>query len=58
VSTLRIETWTMPAADLGPENPLPALHSERELHALREGNNVPQEMVESLIWGQPPNILP
>ena len=52
MSDLCLETWTMPAADLGPENPLLALHSERELHALREGSNVPQEMVESLIWGR------
>ena len=48
----------MPAADLGPDNPLPALRGERELHALDEGSNVPQEMVDSLIWGQPANILP
>ena len=58
MTTLRITTWTMPAADLGPDNPLPALRGERELHALDEGSNVPQEMVDSLIWGQPANILP
>ena len=58
MTTLRITTWTMPAADLGPDNPLPALRGERELHALDEGSNVPQEMVDSLIWGHPANILP
>jgi len=31
MSDLCLETWTMPAADLGLENPLLALHSEREL---------------------------
>ena len=58
MSELRLETYSMPAADLGPENPLPALRGERELHALDEGSNVPQAMVDSLIWGQPANILP
>lgn len=58
MSDLRMETWTMPAADLGPANPLPSLRSKRELHALDEGSNVPQPMVESLIWGHPASILP
>ncbi len=58
MTTLTHSTWPMPAADLGPENPLPALRGERELHALDAGSNVPQEMVDSLIWGQPLNILP
>lgn len=58
MNTLRLSTWSMPGADLGPENPLPVLRGERELHALDEGSNVPQEMVDSLVWGQPANILP
>ena len=33
MSTLRLSTCPMPAADLGPENPLPALHGERVARA-------------------------
>lgn len=58
MTTLRITTWPMPAADLGPDNPLPILRGERELHALEPGSNVPQAMVDSLTWGHPSSILP
>jgi tetratricopeptide (TPR) repeat protein len=58
MTTLRITTYSMPAADLGVDNPLPVLAGERELHALNAGSNVPQAMVDSLVWGHPPNILP
>ncbi len=58
MTTLRLSTYSMPAADLGPDNPLPVLRGERELHALEPGSNVPQAMVDSLTWGHPPNILP
>lgn len=58
MTILRLSTYSMPAADLGPANPLPILRGERELHALEPGSNVPQAMVDSLIWGHPSSILP
>jgi hypothetical protein len=58
MSELRIETWTMPAADLGPENPLPALRAGGDLHATDDPDSMPRHMVESMAWGHPPSILP
>ncbi len=58
MTILRLSTYSMPAADLGPANPLPVLRGERELHTLEPGSNVPQAMVDSLIWGHPSSILP
>ena len=57
---LRIENWTMPVADLGPENPLPPLRAVRELHAVEDTTGLPDEMVKNLAYGghPPPNILP
>ena len=59
MSTLRIESWPMPAADLGPENPLPPLRSGRDLHAsIDVGPDIPAEMVQNMRYGHVPNILP
>ena len=33
MSDLRLDTWTMPEADLGPANPLPQLAANADLHA-------------------------
>ena len=57
-SELRTENWTMPAADLGPENPLPSLRVEKEVHAVEDESSMPAEMLKSMAWGHPPNILP
>ena len=46
------------AADLGPENPLPPLLNERELHEVSYAEGVPQEMLEQIAYGHLPNILP
>ena len=59
MSELRIESWSMPAADLGLENPLPPLRTAEELHAVEEAAGIPVEMVKNLAYGgHPPNILP
>jgi hypothetical protein len=58
MSKLRIETWTMPAADLGPENPLLPLRSTRELHEIVEAPGVPQEMLRNMAYGRVSSILP
>ena len=57
-SVLRIETWTMPSADLGPENPLPPLASGRDLHAVESAPGIPEEMLRNMAYGHLPNTLP
>lgn len=59
MSELRVQTWSMPAADLGPANPLPPLLSERELHVTESVDPaVPAEMLQNTAYGHLPNILP
>ena len=58
MSKLRIETWTMPSADLGSENPLPPLASGRELHAVNDAPGIPDEMLPNMAYGRLPNTLP
>ena len=59
MSELRLDTWTMPAADLGPENPLPPMHSFRNASSaeLPEGErgNMPPDYPDK---GQENNPLP
>jgi len=57
-SDLQIETWTMPSADLGPENPLPPLASGRDLHAVESAPGIPEEMLRNMSFGHLPNTLP
>jgi hypothetical protein len=59
MTELRIESFTMPGADLGPENPLPPLRSARDVH--RTGEPIPgiqEEMQRNMAYGHVPNILP
>ena len=59
MSELRIEEWSLPAADLGPENPLPPLRSERDVHAsIDAGPDIPKEMLRYMAYGRVPGILP
>ena len=59
MSELRIEKWTLPAANLGPENPLPPIASLRDLHAeIKPDSSVPVEEREHLGWGAPLGLLP
>ncbi len=59
MSELRIETLVRPAADLGPENPLPPLGAGRDLHVLdRPVPDIPEDMLRNIAYGRVPNILP
>ena len=58
MSELRMETWTMPAADVGPENPLLPLRAEREQHEIEEAPGVPPDMLQHMAYGRVANILP
>jgi tetratricopeptide (TPR) repeat protein len=59
MSELKIKTWSMPAADLGPENPFPPLLSNQELHIAQSVDPVvPGEIRQNMTYGHLPSILP
>jgi Domain of unknown function (DUF5107) len=59
MSELKIKTWSMPAADLGPENPFPPLLSNQELHIAQSVDpGVPGEIRQNMTYGHLQNILP
>ena len=58
---LRYEKVIVSAADIGPENPLPPLHSTRDIHAnckQIEIPGIPDEILSNMAYGHIPNILP
>jgi uncharacterized protein DUF5107 len=59
VSELRVETLTMPAADLGPENPLPPFKNPREFHGAEDSTpGIPEDMLKNMTYGQVSSLLP
>jgi len=58
MSELRLDTWQMPAASLGLENPLPPLASGRDLHAIKASPDIPPDMMRNMGYGHLPSILP
>lgn len=58
MSELRFETYRMPAADLGPENPLPPLANKEDVHATITGPDIPPEMARNMAYGHIPNVMP
>ncbi len=58
MSRLSVSTLALPTADLGPENPLPELRRERELHEIQPSPDLPTDMVENMQYGHVPSILP
>lgn len=59
MTELRIEPFVIPAADLGPENPLPVFRdpvADRAVDA--EANNIPPEDREGLGWATGKRVLP
>ena len=59
MSELRLETYSMPAAELLPENPLPPLRTGRELHVVDEADPaVPAEILQNIRYGRVTSILP
>src|SRR4051794_22364195 len=57
-SNLSVITVPLPTADLGPENPLPALRQERELHMVQPPPGLPSDMVDNMRYGHVLSILP
>ena len=59
MSELRLETWSLPAADLGTENHLPPINRVADAHAqMQIDPSVALEDREHLGWGQPRGLLP
>ena len=58
MSELRIETWSMPGADLGPECPLPPLRTAKDPHEVKGGPGVPKDVLRNMVYGRVPNPLP
>lgn len=58
MTDFRIETLTMPAAELGPENPLPPLGSGIDVHAKESPTGKTGDNRDPFAYGRLPNILP
>jgi hypothetical protein len=55
---LRVEPLQMPAADLGPENPLPEFRRERDSDAYRVADGIPEEERRHIGWEIGRRVLP
>jgi tetratricopeptide (TPR) repeat protein len=60
VTTIRREVLTLPAADLGPDNPLPPLRPLHEVHRIddRDRDDLPPDMARQAGYGPLRGILP
>jgi tetratricopeptide (TPR) repeat protein len=58
MSELRLETLTMPTADVGPANPLPPLFSAADLHAVDDLGVADTEMRHNIGYGRVRSVLP
>ncbi|MEZ4671407.1 MAG: DUF5107 domain-containing protein [Anaerolineae bacterium] len=58
MSQLRIDTLTMPAADLGVDNPLPPLRTGGDVHVVHDTTGIPDDTVQNIRYGRVKNILP
>ncbi len=57
MSELSVQSWRIPAADLGPENPLPPL-SSRKKPQFEYISGIPDEVLKNMAYGHVPSILP
>ena len=58
MSSLCVSTWTMPAGDLGPENPLPPLMQRNRDQQLARFANLPPQERQRFLYGRVPSPLP
>lgn len=58
VTTLSAQDLTLPAATLGPENPLPPLRSQQELHSVENLADLPTDLQENIRYGGLASTLP
>lgn len=58
VTTIRREVLTLPAAELGPDNPLPPLRPFDEIHRVDDRDDLPREMVRQIGYEPLRSLLP
>ncbi|MEU6372226.1 DUF5107 domain-containing protein [Streptomyces sp. NPDC046909] len=58
VTTIRREVLTLPAAELGPDNPLPPLLPLDELHRVDDRDDLPREMARQIGYEPLRSLLP
>ena len=58
MSELRLEAWSMPAAELGPENPLPPLELRPDLHVFTGSEGIPDDIMRNMTYGHLHTHLP
>ncbi len=58
MTTLKFVPYTMPAATLGPDNPLPPLTVAPDLHEINTAPGVPEDMRHNLTYGRVATPLP
>ena len=58
MTELRLETLTMPTADVGPVNPLPPLFSTADLHTVADPGEADAEMRHNIGYGRVHSVLP
>ncbi|MDG4864942.1 DUF5107 domain-containing protein, partial [Streptomyces sp. T-3] len=60
MTTIRRDVLTLPGADLGPENPLPALRTLDEMHTIdeRAKEGLPRDMARQIGYEPLHNVLP
>ncbi len=58
MSELRLDTLTMPTADVGPVNPLPPLFSGVDLHTVLDPGEADAEMRHNIGYGRVGSVLP
>lgn len=58
MSELRLETLTMPTAQVGPENPLPPLFTVADMHASVDTSAADAEMRRNIGYGRVSTVLP
>ncbi|MEU9911135.1 DUF5107 domain-containing protein [Streptomyces sp. NPDC051001] len=58
VTTIRREVLTLPAAELGPDNPLPPLRPLDELHRVDDRDDLPPDMARQIGYEPLRSVLP
>ncbi|MFF7450399.1 MULTISPECIES: DUF5107 domain-containing protein [unclassified Streptomyces] len=58
VTTIRREVLTLPAAELGPDNPLPPLRPLDTLHRVEERDGLPRDMARQIEYEPLRSLLP
>lgn len=60
VTTIRRDVLTLPAAQLGPDNPLPPLRLLHEVHSIddRDRDDLPRDMARQVGYGRLRSLLP